>query len=124
MRNKLMYLGFATCLLLLFVASSAVAHEVTIGATATLGSGPTIDAGTYQVEVIKNQDSSDAVFYSGHDEVARAPVTLVAEPSKSRQTEVYSQVTDGNRVITQIRLQGSKEKLVFGEAPKGSGAGQ
>jgi hypothetical protein len=57
------------------------------------------------------------VFYSGHDEVARTPVTLVAEDSKSRQTEVYSRTIDGGRVITQIRLQGSKEKLVFEQLP-------
>jgi hypothetical protein len=68
--------------------------------------------------VIKNQDSSDAVFYHDDEEVARAPVTLVNETSKARQTEVWSELRDDGRVITQIRLQGSKEALVFEEAPE------
>jgi hypothetical protein len=108
-----MYWGITAFLVLLFTAGSSVAHEITIGETSTVGNGPTIEAGTYRIELIKNQDSSDAVFYKGHDEVARTPVKLVAEPSKSSQTEVYSQVVDGSRVITEIRLRGSKETLVF-----------
>ena len=118
MRHKLMYWGITAFLVLLFTAGSSVAHEITISTTARLGNGPTLEAGKYRVELIKNQDSSDAVFYRGHDdEVARTPVTLVAEDSKSRQTEVYSRTIDGGRVITQIRLQGSKETLVFLSTP-------
>jgi len=117
MKHKLMYCGIATFLVLLFAAGSSVAHEVTISTTATLGTGPALEAGTYRVELIKNQDSSEAVFYKGHDEVARAPVTLVAEASKSSRTEVHSRSAEGGRVITQIRLQGSKEKLVFEQTP-------
>ncbi len=118
MKYKLMYCGFAAFMVLLFAVGTSVAHEVTISTTATLGTGPTIEAGTYRIELTKNQESSHAVFYRGHDEVARAQVTLVAEPSKPRQTEVHSQVVDGSRVITQIRLQGSKEKLVFEQTPE------
>jgi len=118
MKHKLMYCGIAASLVLLFAAGSSVAHEITISTTARLGNGPTIEAGKYRVELIKNQDSSDAVFYRGHDdEVARTPVTLVAEPFKSARTEVHSQEVDGGRVITQIRLQGSKETLVFLQTP-------
>jgi hypothetical protein len=118
MKYKLMYCGFAAFMVLFFAVGTLVAHEVTISATAALGTGPAIEAGTYRVEVVKNEDSSHAVFYRGHDEVARAQVALVIEPSKSTQTEVYSQVVDGGRVITQIRLQGSKEKVVFEQTPE------
>jgi hypothetical protein len=120
MRHKPMYCGIIAFLFLLFAAGSSSAHEITISESSKLGKGPTIEAGTYRIELIKNQDASHAVFYAGKDEVARAPVTLVAEPSKSRQTEVHSEEVDGSRTITQIRLQGSKEKLVFeraGEEP-------
>jgi hypothetical protein len=51
-----------------------------------------IEAGTYRIELINYQDSSQAVFYHDNDEVARAPVTLVSEPSKAKQTEVWSEV--------------------------------
>ena len=118
MRHRLMYCGTSAFLALLFAAGHSVAHEIAITEASRLGNGPAIEPGTYRVELIKNQDSSDAVFYRGHDdEVARTPVTLVAEDSKSRQTEVYSRTIDGGRVITQIRLQGSKEKLVFEQLP-------
>jgi hypothetical protein len=117
MRHNLMYCGIAALLVLLLAGGSSVAHEITVRGSSRLGKGPTLEAGTYRIELIKHQDSSDAVFYSGRDEVARAQVTLVAEPSKSSQTEVHSHVVDGSRVVTQIRLQGSKEKLVFDQAP-------
>ena len=113
MKTKIVYCGFAAFMLLLFAASTSLAHEVNIGGAARLGNGSSIEAGTYRIEVIKNQDSSDAVFYHDNEEVARAPVTLVNETSKARQTEVWSELRDDGRVITQIRLHGSKEALVF-----------
>ena len=113
MRHKLMCCGFAAFMLLLFAANTSFGHEVKISGAARLGNGPSIEPGTYRIELVKNQDSSDAVFYHDGDEVARAPVTLVSEPAKATQTAVYSEVCDEGRVITQIRLQGSKEALVF-----------
>jgi hypothetical protein len=121
MRHKLMDCEVAAFLVLFLAAGSLSGHEITIGGSSRLGNGPTIEAGTYRIELVKNQDSSHAVFYTGRDEVARAPVTLVAEPSKSRQTEVHSELVDGSRIITQIRLQGSKEKLVFERVGEGPG---
>ena len=120
MKTKIVYCGFAAFMLLLFAASTSLAHEVNIGGAARLGNGSSIEAGTYRIEVIKNQDSSDAVFYHDNEEVARAPVTLVSEPSKARRTEVWSNVQDEGRVITQIRLQGSKEALFFEQAREDS----
>jgi hypothetical protein len=70
--------------------------------------------------LIKNQDSLHAVFYKGDDQVARAPVTLVSEASKARQTEVHSEVRDDGRIITLIRLQRSKEALIFEKTREGS----
>ena len=115
MKTKLVYCGFAAFMLLLFAATTSLAHEVRISGAARLGNGPIIEGGTYRIEVIKNQDSSDAVFYHHDGEVARVPVTLVSEPAKADRTEVHSELRDDGRVITQIRLEGSKEALVFEE---------
>jgi hypothetical protein len=113
MTTKLVYCGFVAFMFLLSAASTSLAHEVKITGAARLGNGPFIEEGTYRIEVIKNQDSSDAVFYHNDNEVVRTPVRLVSEASKARQTEVWSEGRDDGRVITQIRLQGSKEALVF-----------
>jgi hypothetical protein len=40
----------------------------------------------------------------------------VSEASKANRTEVHTEVRDDGRVITQIRLQGSKEALFFEQA--------
>src|SRR6516225_467149 len=120
MKYKLVSCGFVAFMLLLLAASASFAHDVSIAGAARLGNGPIIDAGTYRIELVKNQDSSEAVFYHGNDEVARVPVTLVSEPSKARRTEVWSNVQDEGRVITQIRLQGSKEALFFEQAREDS----
>ena len=84
MKHKLECCGFVAFMLLLFAANTSFAHEVRIAGAARLGNGANIEGGTYRIEVIKNQDSSDAVFYHYGDEVARVPVTLVSEPAKVR----------------------------------------
>ena len=116
MKYKLVSCGFVAFMLLLFAANTSCAHELKIAGAARLGNGPIIEPGTYRIEVIKNQDSSDAVFYHNDSEVARGPVTLVSEPAKAMRTEVWSEERDYGRVITQIRLQGSREALVFEQA--------
>ena len=120
MRHKLICGGFATFMLLLFALNISFAHEVTMMAAARLGDGPSIEAGKYRIELIKTQDSSHAVFYQHGEEVARAPVTLVSEPSKASRTAVYSEQRDDGRVITRIDLQGSQEALVFVQATEQS----
>ena len=116
MKHKLECCGYVAFMLLLLAVSASFAHDVSIAGAARLGNGPIIDSGTYRIELVKNQDSSEAVFYQGNDQVARVPVTVVSEPSKAKRTEVHSELRDDGRVITQIRLQGSKEALVFEHA--------
>ena len=117
MRHKPLCCGFAGFVLLLFAANTAFAHEVMIAGAARLGNGPSIEPGTYRIEIIKDQDSSEAVFYHDDHKVASAPVTLVTEPAKADQTAVFAELRDGTRVITQIRLKGSAEALIF-ELPR------
>ena len=78
-----------------------------------MGNGPELQAGTYRVEVVKNQDSAEVHFYQEGELVATAPAVLAKEAAKCNFTEVHSEKVDGEQVITKIWLQGSKESLVF-----------
>jgi len=120
MDNRKMYRVLSTVVFVLVFAGITLAHEVTITEPAKLGNGPEIQPGTYRVEVVKNQDTSEAVFYKGRDLVVRVPVTLAEESTKSRQTEVHFDILDSGRLITQIRVAGWKERLVFKEPAKGA----
>jgi len=115
MDRKMMYRTLAGVVFVLVAASLTLAHEVIIGNRARLGNGPELQPGTYRLEVIKNQGTSEAAFYKGGDLVVRVPITIAAESEKSRHTEVHSEVLESGRVINQIRLAGSKERLVFSE---------
>jgi hypothetical protein len=95
----------------------AAAHEVRISNVAKVGNNSELQPGTYRVEVVKNQGSSEVLFYEGSDLRLRAPVTLEPESEKSQLTEVHYSDLDGGKVITQIRIRGWKERLVFNHTP-------
>ncbi len=97
---------------LVFV-SIAVAHEVSIARRAFIGVDTELQPGTYRVEVERKQDSAEVLFFRGGDLVAAARATLTEEAVKCNGTEVHYDEVNGGRVITKIRLQGSKEGLVF-----------
>jgi hypothetical protein len=105
----------ATCMFV-FV-SIAPAHEVRITDPAKVGPGSELQPGTYRVEVVKNQDSSEVLFYKGKDLWLRATVTLATETAKAQNTDVHYTEQGQGKVITQIRLEGSKESLVFNHVP-------
>ncbi len=115
MEHKVIYHTLAAVVFVLVSASLTLAHEVNIDYRARLGNGPELQPGTYRLEVVKNQDTSEAVFYKGRDLVIRVPITIAAESDKCRQTEVHYELLDSGRVINQIRVAGWKEKLVFRE---------
>jgi hypothetical protein len=95
------------------VACFASAHEVLITSQSKLGNGPSLKPDTYRLEVVKNQDSSEALFYTGGDLVLRTPVTLAEETNKPKVTEVHYENVDADRMITKIRVKGWTEVLVF-----------
>ncbi len=97
----------------LVFASIASAHEVHITRRAFVAEDTQLQPGTYRVEVEKNQDSAEVLFFQGGDFVAAARATLTKEAVKCNGTEVHYDEVDGGRVLTKIRLQGSKEGLVF-----------
>ena len=120
MNDKAIHQALFTTIFVLAAAGFTLAHEVVISDQAKLGNGPELQPGSYQIELIKNQDTSEAAFYKAGDLVIRVPVIIVAESEKSRQTEVHYETLDQGRVINQIRVAGWKEKLVFRAQPKTS----
>jgi hypothetical protein len=115
MKHKMMYRCLASVLFVFVSAGIALAHDVKIDLGARLGNGPEIQPGTYRVELLKNQDAPEAVFYKGRIEMARVPITIAMESQKSRHTEVHYELLDDGRVINQIKIAGWKERLVFRE---------
>jgi hypothetical protein len=98
--------------MLVFV-SIAAAHEVKIKDVSKVGNGSQFQPGTYRVEVVKNQNSSEALFYKGGDLRLRVPVTLATAAKKAPYTEVHAATLSDGMEITEIRLEGSKESLLF-----------
>jgi hypothetical protein len=117
MSRRMGYGILTTLICTVAFVSIPAAHEVSIPHRANVGNGPVLETGTYRVEVVKNQDSSEVLFYKGGDLWLRAPVTLVEEADKAPQTEVHYEKISDAKVINQIRLRGSKESLVFNRAP-------
>ena len=113
MYKQMGYRILSTLVCTLVFVSIAAAHEVSITHQANIGNGPELQPGTYRVEVVKNQDSAEVHFFKGGDLVLQAPVRLTQEAAKCDSTEVHYEEVDGGQVITQIRLEGSKEGLVF-----------
>jgi hypothetical protein len=104
--------------MLVFV-SIAAAHEVKIRDVSKVGNGSQLQPGTYRVEVVKNQDSSEALFYAGRDLRLRVPVTLAPDSKEAQYTEVHIAARADGQAITQIRLEGSKESLLFNHPSSG-----
>src|SRR5208282_6350653 len=113
MYKKMGYQILSALVCTLVFVSVAAAHEVRIPERAKVGNGPELQAGTYRVEVVKNQDSAEVRFFQDGDLVATAPATLTKETRKCDNTEIHSEQVDGGWVITKIWLDGSKESLVF-----------
>jgi len=115
MSSRMTFRLLATVVFVFVAAGLTLAREVTMTYQAKLGEGPELQPGTYQVELIKNQETSEVAFYQEDDLVAQVPVTIVTESEKSNRTEVHYETLDGGRVINQIRVAGWKERLVFRE---------
>src|SRR5208337_2847718 len=67
MNHRMIYrMLLAAVVFVLFAASLGLAHTVTIGKGARLGNGPEVQPGTYRLEVIKNQSTTEAAFSRAH----------------------------------------------------------
>jgi hypothetical protein len=113
MHNRMGFRIVAGLVFMLLMGCFASAHDVIITNESKLRNGPVLKPDTYRLEIVKNQDASEALFYKGKNLVLRTPVTLAEEANKSKATEVHSEAVDAENVITMIRVQGWKESLVF-----------
>ncbi len=93
---------------------------VHISRHAKIGDDWELEPGMYRVEVERNQNSAEVLFFQREDLVAAAHATLSREYVNSNHTEVHSEKVAGERVITQIRLQGWEESLVFRQDTSGA----
>ncbi|MBI4165834.1 MAG: hypothetical protein HY508_08885 [Acidobacteria bacterium] len=117
MTRKVLTTAFAvTAACLVFSGLAfAKAREIQLAYPAKLANGPEIQPGSYKVDVLNNQPTPEVVFYRGKEVVARTPAKLVELPRKSDQTQIHSKMEGDSRLITEIRLEGWKEKLLFDE---------
>jgi hypothetical protein len=107
------YRVLATLVCTIVFVAVAGGHEGRISPLANIGNAPELQAGTYRVSVVKNQDSAEVGFYQEGDVLATAPAALAREATKRNSTEVHSQKVHGECVIIKICVQGSNESLVF-----------
>ena len=67
MNDKTIHQALLTTIFVLAAAGFTLAHEVVISDQAKLGNGPELQPGSYQIELIKNQDTSEVAFYKAGD---------------------------------------------------------
>jgi hypothetical protein len=108
---------------ILFLATVAMAKEISIHYPAKLGNGPELQPGTYKIELVKNQTSPEVLFYKGRELVARTPAKVEEQPRKADQTQVFYDIKDKDRVITELRISGWKERVVFTDAGSTASSG-
>jgi hypothetical protein len=122
MRNLKYHLPAMT-IAILFLATVAMAKEISIHYPAKLGNGPELQPGTYKIELVKNQTSPEVLFYKGRELVARTPAKVEEQPRKADQTQVFYDIKDKDRVITELRISGWKERVVFTDAGSTASSG-
>ena len=113
MAKRILFRILSTLICTLVFVAIAAAHEIDFAQQVKIGNGPALQPGTYRVEVVKKQNSTEVTFSQGNDFEVTVPATLTQEATKCKNTEVHSEATDGGRVIYKIWLHGWRESLVF-----------
>jgi hypothetical protein len=78
-----------------------------------IAAGPELQPGTYTVELGEHASSPEIMFYQNGKLVGQAPAQLVDNGKKTSETEVDYDTAGNERVITEIRLRGWTQKVVF-----------
>ena len=105
--------------------SSRRSAEVTFTQITKVPNGPTLQPGTYKVALLNDSSAPEVGFYRNDKLVGQAPIKLVDQGQKIRQTEVYSDVQDDHsQVITEMDFSGWTEKVVFGGSDAGTASGE
>lgn len=91
---------------------------------AMVGKTLKLKPGDYKIDVVNNKKTPAVKFFNKYGKlVGQAPVKLVNEAKKNRQTEVdYNIVASNDHTITEISPSGWKENLYFSH-PKANKAG-
>jgi len=124
MKAKVINSALAAMITLLVVADLAFgkAKEITISDPAKLASGPELKPGSYKVDLVKTEEAAEVVFYRGDELVAKSAAKLVEEPRKAAYTQIVYDTQETPKVIKEMVLRGSKERIIFErptEMPKG-----
>jgi hypothetical protein len=105
--------------------SASKSTDVELTETTQVPNGPTLKAGTYKVALLSGTSAPEVGFYRDGKLVGQAPVKLVDQGSKIRQTEVFSSIQDDHsELLTEMDLNGWTEKVIFSESGATSGSGE
>jgi hypothetical protein len=105
--------------------SAQKSADVDFAETTKVPNGPTLEPGTYKVALLNESSAPEVGFYQGGKLVGQAPVKLVEQGQKIRQTQVSSNLVDSNtRVLNEMDFSGWTQKIVFGGSSANSGSGE
>lgn len=95
----------------------AKTNKIDVLYPAMVGKTLKLKPGDYKVDVVNNKKMPAVKFYENDGKlVGQAPVKLVNEARKNRQTEVDYTVASNDHAITEISLRGWKQNLYFSQA--------
>ena len=81
--------------------------------------------GSYKVVLLNDSSTREVGFYRNGELIGQAPVKLVDQGKKFRETEVDANILDDHsELMTEMRLSGWTERVVFSESDASSASGQ
>jgi hypothetical protein len=106
-------------------SSAARSANVEFTETTQVPNGPTLQAGTYKVALLSDTSAPEIGFYREGKLVGQAPVKLVDQGGKIRETEVFANIQDDHsELLTEMDLSGWTEKVIFSQSGGTSGSGE
>jgi hypothetical protein len=113
-RGWKLLLGMTMALLCAAALGVAKSDQVNIIYETRVGNGPTLKPGVYKLAVINDPQSPKVQFYQNGKRVAEVPAKIVSQNKKNPETEVYyNTVGKDGHVLTEIRLNGWTENIMF-----------
>jgi len=105
--------------------SSQRSAGIELARTSKVPGGPTLEPGSYKVVLLNDSSTREVGFYRNGELIGQAPVKLVDQGKKFRETEVDANILDDHsEVMTEMRLSGWTERVVFSESDASSASGQ
>jgi len=106
-------------------SSAQRSADVDFTETIKVPNGPTLQPGTYKVALLNDSSAPEVGFYQGSKLVGQAPVKLVDQGEKIRETEFTADLLDSHtRVITEMNFSGWTEKIVFSGSNANGASGE